>query len=75
MAILWPGSASWNRQLLADEEPAGYVFGETVFPQYGGAFVPYAEKSYHDKHGAYNLKMWLHNKKSTKGRYYIISGN
>ena len=75
MAILWPGSATWNQKLLADEKTAEYVFGETVFTQYGGAFVPYAEKTYYEKHGKYNLKMWLRNEKSTKGRYYIVSGN
>ncbi len=75
MSVLWPGSATRNQKLLADEEPAEYVFGETVFPQYGGAYVPYAEKSYYEKNSKYNLKMWLHNEKSTKGRYYIISGN
>jgi hypothetical protein len=75
MAILWPGSPTWNQKLLANEKPAEYVFGETEFPQYGGAYVPYAEKTYYEKNGKYNLKMWLHNEKSTKGRYYIISGN
>ena len=74
MAIFWPVSATWNRKLLADEEPAEYVFGEIVLSQYGGAFVPYAEKTYYEKRSEYNLKMWLDNKKSTKGRYYIISG-
>jgi len=75
MAIFWPSSATWNQKGLADEEPAEYVFGETVFPQYLGAYVPYAEKTYYENNGKYNLKMWLHNEKSTKGRYYIISGN
>jgi len=75
MAILWPGSATWNQKVLANEKPAEYVFGETEFPQYGGAYVPYAEKTYYEKNGKYNLKMCLHNEKSTKGRYYIISGN
>jgi hypothetical protein len=75
MAILWPGSATWNQKVLASEKPAEYVFGQTEFPQYLGAYVPYAEKTYYEKNGKYNLKMLLHNEKSTKGRYYIVSGN
>ena len=75
MAILWPNSAMWN-QSLEKEEPVEYVFGEvnTKWAE-GYIVVPYASKSYYDKHGKYSLKMVLSDKKSTKGRYYIVSGN
>jgi len=76
MAILLPSSAIWN-QSLEKEEPVEYVFGE-VQPWEeikDHIIVPYASKSYHDKHGKYNLKMILTNKKSAKKRFYIISGN
>jgi len=83
MAILWPGSATWNSQALEKEEPVEYVFGEVqaVFGEVqaeemeGLIVVPYASKSYYDKHGKYSLKMVLSNKESAKGRYYIVSGN
>jgi hypothetical protein len=75
MALYWPGSATWNEKLLADEKPVEYVFGVVQYPDYGGAFVPYAEKSYFLKNQKFNLKMWFKNEGSVKGRYYIISGN
>ena len=76
MAILWPGSATWNRQVLEKEEPVEYVFGEVQATEFEGhIIVPYATKSYYEKHGKYSLKMCLENRKSTKGRYYISSGN
>ncbi|MHC4354007.1 MAG: hypothetical protein ACYS0H_14960 [Planctomycetota bacterium] len=75
MAILWPGSATWN-QSLDKEEPVDYVFGEAKqWEIEGNVIVPYASKSYHEKHGKYSLKMVLSNKKSARGRYYIVSGN
>jgi hypothetical protein len=74
--IFWPGSATWNRQVLENEEPVEYVFGEIQATEIEGhIIVPYATKGYYEKHGKYSLKMWLDNKKSTKGRYYITSGN
>jgi len=74
--IFWPGSATWNRQVLENEEPIEYVFGEIQATEIEGhIIVPYATKGYYEKHGKYSLKMWLDNKKSTKGRYYITSGN
>ena len=76
MAVLWPGSATWNRQVLEKEEPVKYVFGEVQATEIKGHIVvPYASKSYYDKHGKYSLKMVLSNEKSAKGRYYIVSGN
>jgi hypothetical protein len=76
IAILWPGSSTWNRHALEKEEPVEYVFGEV---QKGSAeglvVVPYASKDYYEKHGKYSLKMRLSKEKSTKGRYYIVSGN
>ena len=76
MAILWPGSAVWNRQVLAKEEPEEYVFGEVQPAEIEGCIVvPYATKSYYRNNRKYSLKMWLDNKKSAKGRYYITSGN
>jgi hypothetical protein len=76
MAILWPGSATWNRQVLEKEEPVEYVFGEVQTTEFEGhIIVPYATKSYYEKHGKYSLKMCLENRKSNKGRYYISSGN
>jgi len=75
MAILWPGSASWNRKHIENEKPVEYVFGETRKAGDKRVIVPYAAKSYYDEHGTYNLKMWLHNKKSSEGRHYITSGN
>ena len=76
MAIYWPGSATWNSQALEKEEPVEYVFGEvnTKWAE-GYIVVPYASKSYYDKHSKYSLKMVLSNEKSAKGRYYIVSGN
>jgi len=76
MAILWPGSAIWNRQVLENEEPKEYVFGEVQPAEIEGCIVvPYATKRYFENNRKYSLKMWLDNKKSTKGRFYIISGN
>lgn len=75
MAVFWPSSSTWNRELLKNEKPAEYVFGEPRKATGKNVIVPYAEKSYYEKHGKYNLKMWLTNEKSAKGRYYIISGN
>lgn len=76
MAIYWPGSASWNRDVAEKEKSAEYVFGEVSETGIKGTvIVPYAEKSYYEEHRTYNLKMWLTSEKSAKGRYYIISGN
>ena len=75
MALYWPGSATWNEKLLANEKSVEYAFGEAEYPYSGSAYVPYADKSYYLKNGSYNLKMWLKSDKSTRGRYYIISGN
>ncbi len=76
MAIFWPGSATWNRQVIENEEPVKYVFGEAQITEMeDNIIVPYASKSYYEKHGKYSLKMRLTNRKSTKGRYYIYSGN
>ena len=76
MAIYWPGSATWNRKALKKEEPVEYVFGEVQPAEIEGhLIVPYASKNYFGKHGKYNLKMRLSNEKSSKGRYYIVSGN
>jgi hypothetical protein len=75
-STLWPGSATWNRQIIEKEEPVEYVFDEVQAGEIEGhIIVPYASKSHFDKHGKYGLKMVLSNEKSTKGRYYIISGN
>ncbi|MBN2316053.1 MAG: hypothetical protein JXM79_19150 [Sedimentisphaerales bacterium] len=76
MAVFWPGSATWDRQAIENEEPVEYVFGEVQETEIEGrVVVPYASKSYFDKHAKYNLKMRLSNEKSRKGRYYIVSGN
>ena len=76
MALFWPGSATWNRQALENEKPVEYVFGEAQATELQGRLiVPYASKSYFDKHGTYGLKMRLSNEKSARGRYYITSGN
>lgn len=77
LAILWPGSATWNHQVLKDEEPIEYVFGKAQAAEdiKDTLIVPYASKSYFEKHGKYNLKMQLSHEKSRKGRYYIFSGN
>ncbi len=76
MAIYWPGSATWNRKALKKEEPVEYVFGEVQPAEIEGhLIVPYASKNYFGKHGKYSLKMRLSNEKSSKGRYYIVSGN
>jgi hypothetical protein len=76
MAAYWPGSATWNRQALEKEEPVEYVFGKVQPTKIDGhIIVPYATKGYYEKHGKYSLKMRLSNEKSTKGRYYIVSGN
>ncbi len=76
MAIYWPGSATWNQKALKKEEPVEYVFGEVQPAEIEGhLIVPYASKNYFAKHGKYSLKMRLSNEKSSKGRYYIVSGN
>ena len=76
IAIFWPGSATWNRQALENEEPIKYVFGKVQATEIEShIIVPYATKNYYEKHRKYSLKMRLENKKSTKGRYYITSGN
>ena len=76
LALFWPGSATWNRQALENEKPVEYVFGEAQATELQGRLiVPYASKSYFDKHGTYGLKMRLSNEKSARGRYYITSGN
>ncbi len=75
MSVFWPGSAIWN-QSLEKEEPVEYVFGEAKpWEIEDHIIVPYASKSYFDKHGKYNLKMVLSNRDSDKKRYYIVSGN
>jgi len=74
MALYWPGSALWNEKRLRTETPVEYVFGDAVIST-DGAYVPYASKAYYEQHGGYKLKMWLTDKMSAKGRYYIISGN
>ena len=76
MAIFWPGSATWNRQVIENEEPVEYVFGDIQTTEIeDDIIVPYATKSYYEKNRKYGLKMRLTNKKSSKGRYYIYSGN
>ena len=76
MAMYWPGSATWNRRVVEKEEPVEYVFGKVQpWEIEDHVVVPYASKSYYDKHGKYSLKMVLSDKKSAKGRYYIVSGN
>ena len=46
LAILWPGSATWNRQVLENEEAIEYVFGEVQTTETKDQiFVPYATKS------------------------------
>jgi len=76
MAIFWPGSAIWNRQVIEKEEPVKYVFGKVqVTDMEGHIIVPYATKSYYEKNRKYSLKMRLTDRKSTKGRHYISSGN
>ncbi len=75
MAVLWPGSAAWHR-ILADEAPVEYVFGEAEQSTRSNQIVvPYAARDYYEKHGTYNLKMRLSSHKSSKGRYYVVSGN
>ncbi len=75
LAIFWPGSATWNQRIIADEKPIEYVFGEPQKVDDQKVNVPYATKSYYKENDTYNLAMRLTNEKSEKGRYYIISGN
>ena len=76
IAMYWPGSATWNRRVVEKEEPVEYVFGKVQSWEIEDhVVVPYASKSYYDKHGKYSLKMVLSDKKSAKKRYYIVSGN
>lgn len=75
MAILWPGSVLWNRE-LEDEKPAECLFGDVQATEFeANIIVPYASKEYYEQNHTYNLKMRLSNEKSAKGRYYIVSGN
>lgn len=76
MAVLWPGSASWDRHAIENEKPVEYVFGEVNkewAPDH--IFVPYASKGYYDEHGKYSLKMVMSKRKSAKKRFYIVSAN
>ena len=76
MAVFWPGSAIWNKETLEKEEPMEYVFGKVQTTEIEGhIIVPYTAKSYFEKNGKYRLKMRLSNEKSTRKRYYIVSGN
>ena len=76
MAIMWPGSEKWNEKLLKDEKAIEYVFGEVQETEIKKhIIVPYASKNHYEQYKSYNLKMYLSNKKSTTGRYYIVSGN
>jgi len=60
----------------ADEKPIEYVFGDAeVSVRSNQTVVPHAAKDHYDKHGTSNLKMRLSNAKSSKGRYYVVSGN
>jgi hypothetical protein len=73
--VLRPGSATWN-QPLEKGEPVEYVFGKAQpWEIQDHIIVPYASKSYYNKHGKNSLKIVLSNKKSAKKQYYVISGN
>ncbi len=77
MAILWPDVASidWT-EICPYERILEYVFGEARKDgESQRVIVPYATREYYEKHGTYNLKMRLTNEGSSKGRYYIVSGN
>ena len=77
MEILWPGSGSFNwSEICKHEKFVKYVFGKArKDPHSQYVFVPYAAEGYYDEHGTYNLKMVLSNQRSSKGRYYVVSGN
>jgi len=76
MAIFRLGSETWNRQVIENEGSLEYVFSKArTTDMEDHIIVPYATKSCYEKHGKYSLKMRLTNKKSTKERYYILSGN
>jgi hypothetical protein len=74
ISVYWPGSETWSRRVVDKEEPVEYVFGEAQ-PARSEDYVtvPYASRSYYDKHGKYSLKMVLSNRESQKKRYYIFS--
>jgi len=76
MEILWPGSASWEKnwaKVCKDDPDVRYVFGKA---NESGAEVPYASEEYFNKNGSYNLTMRLSSIQTKKGRkYYIVSGN
>ena len=74
MAVLWPGSASfdWPR-LCKDDSNVSYVFGEASAD---GTEVPYATKGYYDANKRYNFTMHLSALDTDRGlRYYVVSGN
>jgi len=76
MSIFWPGSEIWNHQVIDKEKVVEYIFGNVQAGETEGyIIIPYAAKNYYEQHGTYNLKMLLKNSKSSKGRYYIVSGN
>lgn len=76
MEIFWPGSSTWDRQAIESEDPVEYIFGKVQTTEIEGhVVIPYASKGYFDKNGKYNLQMRLSNERSSKGRYYIVSGN
>ncbi len=76
MEILWPGSASWEKdwsEICKDDSNVQLVFGKA---DESGTEVPYASEEYFNKNGSYNLTMRLSSIQIEKGRrYYIVSGN
>jgi len=77
MVMLWPDSAAidWS-EVCADERIHEYVFGEARKDgESQRVIVPYATRDRYERDGTYNMKMRLTNEGSSKGRYYIVSGN
>ena len=72
MAVLWPGSTTWNRQ-LDDESPSEMVIGEAIQQAGGCVQVPYATKRHYEVHGTYPWRMNLTNSESKRGRFHIFS--
>lgn len=84
MAILWPGSASFDwPALCAKDGGVKCVFGQARTPTTvrnaelpEEVEVPYASQEHFQKQGSYNLTMRLCALNTPKGkRWYVVSGN
>jgi hypothetical protein len=81
MAVLWPGSGSWDWPAICQLEtpPFNYVFGKASKEHptvRESVYVPYASEAYFRSNHAYNINMLISSFATSQGqRFYIVSGN